>query len=281
MCSTASINISDDSFHSDSSLSHVEAVNFGSFHPKQFSTCRSGKLKSLSLDRLCPPNPYLDSIVTKSLLDLTYDEKSEHQKTNQKVCDILQDSTDFAQLSATILGNPFGKTISQTHLWLSDNTGVFNSFDTTIACDDILVNVDDIDDNDSGVINTPDNLRHEDIEVLEAGHPDSLYESLKPHHQSHLKLCPVLYRSLVTSLNLMTRVSPHDHDHNMCQHCQLYIHNIDTLLEALTNPNKAKKVSQFLCFLELNLHISDTHSKRDSERDNCQSKEGRKHSCEW
>ena len=143
-------------------------------------------------------------------------------------------------------------------LQFSDNTGVFNSFDTTIACDDILVNVNDIEDNDSGVINTPDNLRHHEdiIEVLDAGHPDSLYESLK--YQSDLKLCPVLYRSLVTSLNLMTRVPPHEHDHNMCQHCQLYIQNIDTLLETLTNPNKAKKVSRNLCSLYRILEYSST-----------------------
>ena len=115
MCSTASINISDDSFHSDSSISHVEAVNLGSFHPKQFSTCRSGQLKSLSLDRLCPPDPYLDSIVTKSLLDLTCDAKSGHRKSSEN-CEIIQDSTDLAQLSATILGNLkiFGKIFLKT-----------------------------------------------------------------------------------------------------------------------------------------------------------------------
>ena len=104
-CSTGgSINISDDdSFLSDSG--HVEAVNFGSFfhQDKQFSTCRSGQLKSLSLDRLCPSNQYLDSIVTKSLLDLTYDGKLRPE--TKRICEVVQDSTDFAQLSATILGN--------------------------------------------------------------------------------------------------------------------------------------------------------------------------------
>ena len=62
-------------------------------------------MKSLSLDKLNLSNPGLDSIVTKSLLEMT-SENIICDSENKKSCDLPPpDSTDLAQLSATILGN--------------------------------------------------------------------------------------------------------------------------------------------------------------------------------
>ena len=58
--------------------------------------------------------------------------------------------------------------------------GLCNSFDTTIAMEDVGDFADT--DTDSGVHNnsTPDNLDH--LDTLETRTNDSLYESLKYHH---------------------------------------------------------------------------------------------------
>ena len=109
MCSIT-IDSDDDSFLSEDNISeyHAEAVNFDSSFiqtSRNFATCRSGQMKSLSLDKLNLSNPALDSIVTKSLLELT-SENIICDSENKKSCDLPpQDSTDLAQLSATILGN--------------------------------------------------------------------------------------------------------------------------------------------------------------------------------
>ena len=75
-------------------------------------------------------------------------------------------------------------------IFVADNSdGLCNSFDTTLACDDIIAIEDDSDedDADSGVHNTPDNLNNnnnnssDDIgdQSLDVLTHDSLYESLK------------------------------------------------------------------------------------------------------
>ena len=70
---------------------------------------------------------------------------------------------------------------------LDNGDGLCNSFDTTLACDDIIAIEDDSeeDDADSGVHNTPDTLNNnnssDDIgdQSLDVLTHDSLYESLK------------------------------------------------------------------------------------------------------
>ena len=91
--------------------------------------------------------------------------------TNEDVdsdIDKSDDMFDHAQLSATILDN---------------SGGVCNSFDTTVACDEIIAHVDDDEDledeTDSGVHNTPDNLNDDIDTSFGILTHDSLYESLK------------------------------------------------------------------------------------------------------
>ena len=121
MCST-SITISEESFKSDFSDFPAQAVNgavttrrvFSKSHginQHQFASCRSGggRLRSLSLDKLPPVQSNvtssvflpLDSLVTKSLLDMTRIQEAEIDNIFFKE----DESADQAELSATILGN--------------------------------------------------------------------------------------------------------------------------------------------------------------------------------
>jgi len=179
MCS-ASISTNEDLFLSDYSDNddNVEAVNHVGdriFKQRKFySSCRSGDLKSLSLDKISNGDDDtskipLDSLVTKSLLEMTKVSLEDVEDIKES-SDFLQDISDQTQLSATILDN---------------SGGICNSFDTTVACDDVIAEVDEIDDdtddNDSGVHNTPDILNKDDdidtsFDILTN---DSLYESLK------------------------------------------------------------------------------------------------------
>lgn len=121
MCST-SITISEESFKSDFSDFPAQAVNdvvtTGVFsrdkRRHQYASCRSGKLKSLSLDKLplqnvTPAFTPLDSLVTKSLLDMTRAQEAETNNIQERASNFLKteddDSADQAELSATILGN--------------------------------------------------------------------------------------------------------------------------------------------------------------------------------
>ena len=121
MCST-SITISEESFKSDFSDFPAQAVNdvmtTGVFSRDkirhQYSSCRSGRLKSLSLDKLplqnvTPAFTPLDSLLTKSLLDMTRAQEAENNNIQERTTNFLKteedDSADQAELSATILGN--------------------------------------------------------------------------------------------------------------------------------------------------------------------------------
>ena len=125
MCST-SITISEESFKSDFSEIPAQAVNdvvttrgvFSKSHGinnHQFASCRSGgRLKSLSLDKLPPVQNVnssvftpLDSLVTKSLLDMTRLQETETDNIQEEPNIFFKEdeSADQAELSATILGN--------------------------------------------------------------------------------------------------------------------------------------------------------------------------------
>ena len=137
MCST-SITISEESFKSDFSDFPAQAVNdvmtTGVFSRDkirhQYSSCRSGRLKSLSLDKLplqnvTPAFTPLDSLVTKSLLDMTRAQRAENNNMQERASNFLKteedDSADQAELSATILGNNQTKSLSMLQLSFSRN----------------------------------------------------------------------------------------------------------------------------------------------------------------
>ena len=121
MCST-SITISEESFKSDFSDLPAQAVNdvvttevFSRAKIRhQYASCRSGRLKSLSLDKLplqnvSPTFTPLDSLVTKSLLDMTRAQAAEIDNIQESSNNVFKreedESADQAELSATILGN--------------------------------------------------------------------------------------------------------------------------------------------------------------------------------
>ena len=119
MCSS-SITISEESFKSDFSEIPAQAVNDvvttrGVFSKSQFASCRSGgRLKSLSLDKLPPVQNVsssvltpLDSLVTKSLLDMTRVQEKEIDNIQEESSIFFKEDepADQAELSATILGN--------------------------------------------------------------------------------------------------------------------------------------------------------------------------------
>ena len=139
MCST-SITISEESFKSDFSDFPAQAVNdvmtTGVFSRDktrhQYSSCRSGRLKSLSLDKLplqnvTPAFTPLDSLLTKSLLDMTRAQEVENNniQERERATNFLKteedDSADQAELSATILGNNQTKSLSMLQLSYSRN----------------------------------------------------------------------------------------------------------------------------------------------------------------
>ena len=139
MCST-SITISEESFKSDFSDFPAQAVNdvmtTGVFSRDkirhQYSSCRSGRLKSLSLDKLplqnvTPAFTPLDSLVTKSLLDMTRAQEAENNniQERERATNFLKteedDSADQAELSATILGNNQTKSLTMLQLSFSRN----------------------------------------------------------------------------------------------------------------------------------------------------------------
>lgn len=137
MCST-SITISEESFKSDFSDFPAQAVNdvmtTGVFsrdkRRHQYSSCRSGRLKSLSLDKLplqnvTPAFTPLDSLVTKSLLDMTRAQEAENNNIQERAGNFLKteedDSADQAELSATILGNNQTKSLTMLQLSYSRN----------------------------------------------------------------------------------------------------------------------------------------------------------------
>ena len=139
MCST-SITISEESFKSDFSDFPAQAVNdvmtTGVFsrdkRRHQYSSCRSGRLKSLSLDKLplqnvTPAFTPLDSLVTKSLLDMTRAQEAENNniQERERATNFLKteedDSADQAELSATILGNNQTKSLTMLQLSYSRN----------------------------------------------------------------------------------------------------------------------------------------------------------------
>ena len=116
MCST-SITISEESFKSDFSDFPAQAVNdvvtsevFSRAKIRhQYASCRSGRLKSLSLDNVSPVFSPLDSLVTKSLLDMTRAQAAETHNIQEISSNLFKteedESADQAELSATILGN--------------------------------------------------------------------------------------------------------------------------------------------------------------------------------
>ena len=118
MCS-ASISTNEDLFLSDYSDNddNVEAVNHVGdriFKQRKFySSCRSGDLKSLSLDKISNGDDTskipLDSLVTKSLLEMTKVSLEDVEDIKES-SDFLQDISDQTQLSATILGISFNFT---------------------------------------------------------------------------------------------------------------------------------------------------------------------------
>ena len=144
MCST-SITISEESFKSDFSDFPAQAVNgavttrrvFSKSHginQHQFGSCRSGggRLKSLSLDKLPPVQNNvnssafspLDSLVTKSLLDMTRIQEAEIDNIKEESNNIFfkeDESADQAELSATILGNDQTSNFSMLQLGRSRN----------------------------------------------------------------------------------------------------------------------------------------------------------------
>ena len=137
MCST-SITISEESFKSDFSDFPAQAVNdvmttgvFSSDKIRhQYSSCRSGRLKSLSLDKLplqnvTPAFTPLDSLVTKSLLDMTRAQEAENNNIQERAGNFLKteedDLADQAELSATILGNNQTKSLTMLQLSYSRN----------------------------------------------------------------------------------------------------------------------------------------------------------------
>ena len=139
MCST-SITISEESFKSDFSDFPAQAVNdvmtTGVFsrdkRRHQYSSCRSGRLKSLSLDKLplqnvTPAFTPLDSLVTKSLLDMTRAQEAENNnmQERERAGNFLKteedDLADQAELSATILGNNQTKSLTMLQLSFSRN----------------------------------------------------------------------------------------------------------------------------------------------------------------
>ena len=139
MCST-SITISEESFKSDFSDFPAQAVNdvmtTGVFSRDktrhQYSSCRSGRLKSLSLDKLplqnvTPAFTPLDSLLTKSLLDMTRAQEVENNniQERERATNFLKteedDSADQAELSATILGNNQTKSLTMLQLSYSRN----------------------------------------------------------------------------------------------------------------------------------------------------------------
>ena len=137
MCST-SITISEESFKSDFSDFPAQAVNdvmtAGVFRRDkrrhQYASCRSGRLQSLSLDKLplqnvTPAFTPLDSLVTKSLLDMTRAQEAENNNIQERAGNFLKteedDSADQAELSATILGNNQTKSLTMLQLSYSRN----------------------------------------------------------------------------------------------------------------------------------------------------------------
>lgn len=112
MCST-SITISEESFKSDFSDFPAQAVNdvvtTEVFSRAKYASCRSGRLKSLSLDNVSPVFSPLDSLVTKSLLDMTRAQAAETHNIQEISSNLFKteedESADQAELSATILGN--------------------------------------------------------------------------------------------------------------------------------------------------------------------------------
>ena len=115
MCST-SITISEESFKSDFSDLPAQAVNdvvtrevFSRAKIRhQYASCRSGRLTSLSLDNVSPAWTPLDSLVTRSLLDMTRDQAAETDNIQESSTNFFKtedESADQAELSATILGN--------------------------------------------------------------------------------------------------------------------------------------------------------------------------------
>ena len=144
MCST-SITISEESFKSDFSDFPAQAVNGAvttrrvfsksqGITQHQFGSCRSGggRLKSLSLDKLppvqsnvsCSAFTPLDSLVTKSLLDMTRIQEAEIDSIKEESNNIFfkeDESADQAELSATILGNDQTSNFSMLQLGRSRN----------------------------------------------------------------------------------------------------------------------------------------------------------------
>ena len=138
MCSTSISIVSEESFRSDLSDFPAQAVNDGVTTGlyrggRQYASCRSGQLKSLSLDKLPLQTNVtsaftpLDSLVTKSLLDMTKVQREEEsnnirEETNNFFKTQEDELADQAELSATILGNYQTKLLTMLQLSQSHNS---------------------------------------------------------------------------------------------------------------------------------------------------------------